>query len=329
MVVFTESCLPFSEWLQCGQISYTEFIGITLINGLTFVPAILLNALVLAAIWKTSTLHTPAMILLSNLALSDLCVGLLAQPLLFSSITLELNAYHLPDIYCTVSIAFGVISSFVGVVSLVSITAVAVDRFLAIYLHLRYPSVVTMKRAFVVCVAFWVFSSLLSVVWIVLGMDTYNVSFCVVMGICKCAIFTSYIQVYGVIKKHKLQIRAMAPTVSTELEIITSPRNIKRYAKSVTSSLYVYFAFVVCYAPCFCAFAYFGITADNCHSPSFIKVSMTLMFANSAINPVIYYWRMTELRVAVRRTMLRSGRATDLSGTGNGRCRREAEHEVN
>ena len=43
--------------------------------------SIVANAVILVAILKTSALHSPSAILLSNLALTDLSVGLLAQPL--------------------------------------------------------------------------------------------------------------------------------------------------------------------------------------------------------------------------------------------------------
>ncbi|XP_048578357.1 5-hydroxytryptamine receptor 1F [Nematostella vectensis] len=135
--VFNYACYHFTEWVQEGQITRPEFIIIAVLNGITILPAILLNALVLFSIWRTPTLHTPAMVLLCNLALSDFAVGIIAQPITVTSVVLELSPSVKPASFCSIAVFYGITSSLFAGVSLLSITAVAVDRFLALHLHLR------------------------------------------------------------------------------------------------------------------------------------------------------------------------------------------------
>ena len=54
--------------------------------------------------------------------------------------------------------------NFFTYASLFSVTALCADRFLAIYLHLRYQELVTYKRVAAVVVSIWVIRALISLV---------------------------------------------------------------------------------------------------------------------------------------------------------------------
>ncbi|EDO40155.1 predicted protein [Nematostella vectensis] len=300
MPYYNFSCYHFTKWVEEDQITQTEFAIIAVLNGVTILPAIILNALVLVSIWRTPALHTPAMVLLGNLALSDFAVGIIAQPVLAAWTALELRASERPHTYCDVATLYGITSTGLGAVSLFSITAVAVDRFLALHLHLRYKAIVTIKKAIVVCAVNWLFAVLSGVWWIIFGVNSFNVILCCVMGICAIIIMASYVNICNVVHQHRNQIQVVpAETSCIESCVPNVSSNIK-YRKSVRTSLYIYFAFVLCYIPCFAAFLYYGITADNSRSGFFVKVTTTIVLMNSGINPAIYCWKMKELRCAVR-----------------------------
>ena len=92
--------------------------------------SILGNALVLAAIIKTPSIRsTPHMIMLCSLAVSDFLVGLIAQPI---NIAEQLTEDHI--VYYVVMLT----GPSLCVVSLMTITAITVDRFLALHYHMRY-----------------------------------------------------------------------------------------------------------------------------------------------------------------------------------------------
>ena len=102
--------------------------------------------------------------MLLSLAVSDLGVGLLVQPLYIAHLAMELEqnteknpAHHSNFMYKTVLI-LGTLFSFA---SFFGVTALSADRFLAIHLHLRYQELVTHKRVVAVVISVWAFSAAL------------------------------------------------------------------------------------------------------------------------------------------------------------------------
>ena len=83
----------------------------------------------IVALHKDTSIHPPSKLLYRNLAITDLCVGAIAEPLRAA--------------YCT---------------SLVTLTAISVDRLLALLLGLRYRQVVTLKRTCLIAIAGWIAS---------------------------------------------------------------------------------------------------------------------------------------------------------------------------
>ena len=83
--------------------------------------------------------------MLLSLAVSDIVVGLLVQPLY---IAWKLSSSYSLRAPLNITAVAYVYASFFSVV------AISVDRFLAIRLHLRYQELVTLKRAVAVAVIF-------------------------------------------------------------------------------------------------------------------------------------------------------------------------------
>ncbi|EDO30956.1 predicted protein, partial [Nematostella vectensis] len=140
---------------------------LALFNSLTLLPTMFLNALILITLWRTPVLHTPQMALLANIALSDLIVSIVAQPITITLLVLDLNPSARPKAYCAISMAQLIATTLFGGVSHLGITALTVDRFLALNYHLRYPSIVSMRRVVSVAVIFWGAAVLTSILWII------------------------------------------------------------------------------------------------------------------------------------------------------------------
>ena len=105
------------------------------------------NSLILFALHKESSLHPPSKLLYRCLATTDLLVGLVVQPLdatYWMSVVQEqwsLCRYAFDTTYIT---GFALL-----LVSLMTMTAISVDRLLALLLGLRYRQIVTLKRTHV------------------------------------------------------------------------------------------------------------------------------------------------------------------------------------
>lgn len=125
---------------------------IIVVNAFTAFTAIVFNSLTIQAIRKTPSLPKPLKTLLSSLAVSDVAVGLIAQP--FFIVNLNIFFKTFPKMLWVIQLALAN-ASFLGIVAL------SLDRFLAVHLHLRYQELVTHKRILGLAISAWVFSALL------------------------------------------------------------------------------------------------------------------------------------------------------------------------
>ena len=120
--------------------------------------AIIFNIIAILALIKTSSLPQPLKTLLISLAVSDLGVGLLVQPLYIAGLVMMIQQNSDTQTFKITYDAFRITGSFLSYASFFGIVAVSADRFFAIHLHLRYQELVTHKRVFVVVISFSVFS---------------------------------------------------------------------------------------------------------------------------------------------------------------------------
>ena len=117
------------------------------------------NILVIHALWKASSIPANIRKLFLSLAVSDLTVGLFAQLLLTVVLRMAANGGHDFDLLCPTILTVSYFSLFlVACASLLNVTAIAVDRLLAITLHLRYRELelVTSKRVIIALVSIWI-----------------------------------------------------------------------------------------------------------------------------------------------------------------------------
>ncbi|CAH3177965.1 unnamed protein product, partial [Porites evermanni] len=127
-------------------------------NSFTSYAAIMLNIVAIIALRKTPSLRKPLKILLLSISVSDLCVGLLVQPLY---VALHVIDKRNPIVAPLVRVHI-ISANFFCTATLLGICAVSVDRFLTIHLQLRYQEIVTHRRVQAVVISIWVFSAVLS-----------------------------------------------------------------------------------------------------------------------------------------------------------------------
>ena len=124
-------------------------------NFLTY-TAILLNIVTMYAMQKTASLPKTLKTLLFSIAISDVGIGLLAQPV-YSSLLVKWLQLNYPS--CNNSRVFYISANLFLASSFLSVVAVSVDRFLAVHLHLRYQELVTHRRVVIVVISIWVLSA--------------------------------------------------------------------------------------------------------------------------------------------------------------------------
>ena len=266
------------------------------INCILNVPLIFMstigNALVLTAVLRTSSLRSaPSIVFLCSLAVSDLLVGLVAQPVYIS------NALIYSDSSPALKQATEVMFFLACGVSLSTMTAISVDRFLALRYHMRYSGLMTVKRALFTIAGIWFVFVVLSCLRIIWKRSLLFLAI-VVGGIAICLFIStfSYIRIYQIVRHHKLAIRSQQQAIQR----LSADTNIKRSTKSAINTLLYYICMVVCYSPIFMValILAFGRTLH-----SLLHIADTIAFLNSSINPFLYCWRTKEIRAAVWKTI--------------------------
>ena len=140
---------------EADTLLYSSYITLCVFNAVLSYIVIALNSVKIYAMTKTSSLPKNLKTLLLSLAVSDLGVGLIVQPLTISVLVMKFESNTTFTAYL-ISLYILTFASFFGV------TALTVDRFLAIHLHLRYNELVTHKRVVAVVISIWVLSAILS-----------------------------------------------------------------------------------------------------------------------------------------------------------------------
>ena len=124
-----------------------------MVNSVFSLTAVLGNFLIRLAYQRTRSLHCPANTLVCCQALSDFTVGLVAQPSFVAHKIGEVQ-YNL-SVYCVTGIVTETSGYLACGVLVLTLTAISIERYLAIHLHLRYNETVTNVRALMTVGILW------------------------------------------------------------------------------------------------------------------------------------------------------------------------------
>ena len=285
----------------------SSYITTCVLNAFLSYTAVMLNCLTIYALTKLSSLPRPLKTLLLSLAVSDLGVGLMVQPSYIASLVMEMEQKTENNPAYNITYKFYVFTvNLFGFASFFGVTFLSLDRFLAVYLHLRYQELVTHKRVVVVMVSKWVFSAVLS--FLRLWIPT-RVSFIIFAIISLSLLLTTMpinYKIYVSVRHHVNQIQALQvqPTANQNGEAGTS-LNTAGWRKFAIGTLLVYLAFLVCYLPNVCFLIVYLISGPSSSTTVLDLFSSTLLFLNSTLNPLIYCWKMRRIRLTIL-TILRN-----------------------
>ena len=273
-----------------------ESLSFAAVNILLSITAFVGNSLILIALHKESSLHPPSKLLYRCLATTDLLVGLVGQPLAASSWMFSAHEHWIPCRYA--STATFITSYVLCGVSLLTMTAISVDRLLAILLQLKYKQIVTLKRTYIIVVTFWVQSIVAALCYTL----DYRVFFwygLIVVPLCYVTSIVSYTKIFCALSHHRAQIRDYVTQPSQPNAVNTT-----QCKKAVYNALWVQLALVVCYLPyALVEIVISRTTTDPSHLVIMRDAASILAFVNSTLNLFLYCWKISEVRQAVKRTI--------------------------
>ena len=274
------------------------YLTLCVFNAYLSYTATMLNIVAIYAIRKTLYLPKNFKTLLLSLTISDLGVGLLAQPMnvVYIMDFQQNNANN--DTNNVIYLAFLVPVNLFIFASLFSVTALCADRFLAIYLHLRYQELVTDKRVAVVVVSIWVIGALISLIRLFIPKDIMYVSFVIIEAACIITATSLSVKLYLTLRRHINHIQVPQVTLNDQEE------SVQRKTKSAMASLYVYLVFIVCYLPNICVLITIASNSEPRIDVNHLQFyTLTLVFLNSTLNPLIYCWKMKRIQHTIVGTL--------------------------
>ena len=267
------------------------------------------NVLILVALRKVSSIHPPTKLLFRCLAVTDLCVGLLGQPLnvyvWYMTNYLDIGNFIVELVYVYVFIIDVLLA-----VSILTSAAISVDRLLAVLLGLRYRHVVTLCRVRVLIACVWfiaVSNASLHCVALILFHDKLQLASSWTLAaftIFSIIVSTfSYTKIFHTLRHQQAQVQGhVQPEQSSR---VRSVLNIARYKKTVYSVAWIQFAMLACYGPNIVLLFLFHVGNIDFSTEVIIanEVFVCLVFLNSCLNPVLYCWRIKDVRQQVKNTI--------------------------
>jgi len=183
-------------------------------------------------------------------------------------------------------------------VSLLILSVVSVDRLLALTLHLRYTTIVTVPRVHRTAVFLWIFS--ITGVMSRFFFKNWVIFPTVMLLFTLLVTALSTLKIFHIVRRHQRQITQQQQNVQN------NTINVLKCRRSAVTILYIYGLILLFYLP-LCATmlvdSFFGYTLA-------VKIAYdyaaTAIFINSFLNPVVYCLRIGEIRRAVKTTLGKS-----------------------
>ena len=183
------------------------------------------------------------------------------------------------------------------------------DRLLALIMGLRYRTVMTLRRVRVVIILFCLLSGIFGW-WQHSAVDRKSTrSVLIVLMLLSLVVsFFCYTKIYLRLRHHQIQIQDHQQQQRQPRNGGEIPLNTARYKKTVFSIAWVQLTLLICYLP----FSVIGMlviygekpgSAPGGPSLASLYSAVSIFFLNSSLNPILYCWKIREVRQAARETI--------------------------
>ena len=152
----------------------------------------------------------------------------------------------------------------------------------------------THKRVVAVMISIWVFSAFLSSMCLWTVEIVWHIKI-IVQGLCFLCTATVYCKIYFTVRRHINQIQVLQIQVAQNSQMESAVRQ----KKSAIGMFYVYLLFLVCYLPNYFSLVVRLYSAPTAHLKTMLLYLWSLQQLNSSLNPVIYCWKMRNIRYTI------------------------------
>ena len=260
---------------------------------------IVLNIIFMTTLIKTKSLHIPSNVFLGALCFSDILVGIIVQPI-FIAYQIAIVANYEPYLL-RVLLRYSVI--VVSGLSFIFVSFVTADRYFAICHPFQYKQKASCRLH--LAIAFIGGVSYTTIVAVMLIERNYHFEGIVLlyMLLSFVGMIVSYARIHKVAAKKRNAVISVGPITDEEVRKKIS------YKKKERSKTYI-IAIILCFLIlCYTPFAAMSIAAiiwrdKVCKSRETTVIASLwvtiLTLVNSCINPLIYFVRSKEFRLAAR-----------------------------
>ena len=286
---------------QLVQFHRTSLLSLCVLHFIFCPVATVGNILAIHALWKASSMPANMKKFFLSLAVSDLAVGLFAQLMYAVVLRMAANGGHDFELLCpAISTVCYFSLSLLACASFLNVTAIAVDRLVAITLHLRYQELVTSRRVIIALVSIWLTSGVVASLFV-----AFNSRGAMVIFINEFAglVLTTiaYIHIYRAVRHHQNQIHSQNAQAMKLL----------REKKAAFNAVLFYVVFVACYLPNLCSSILLITDSSQISFWLAIHATTSIVLLNSSLNPVVYCWRHREIRQIMKSSVKKLFRITE------------------
>ncbi|XP_031557274.1 neuromedin-U receptor 1-like [Actinia tenebrosa] len=231
-------------------------------------------------------LRTTFNYLLLNVAVSDLVIGAVTDPIFVSFHTRESLGYSVTAWYIPLHMSF-----FIGcTASLLSIAMLAVERSIAV--ESNYHRKIQKGRVMKMSIAIWIFSVVFPCIYFKIGYFKTAFTFSIFMVVVTSVIVTAFIRIQSKLRRNKVVVEEPNDVNNSRRQIKRKRAAYERRVTNIFKAILVYYG--VCNLP---AFVFIMITnlcssceCDVIHwSRDFLQVCILI---NCCGNQFLYAWRM-------------------------------------
>lgn len=268
-----------------------------IISAVLTLPAFA-NIFIIYAIKTTPSLHKPSFLLIANLAVSDLGLALFAQPVSLAGQILDyLGNYEAALKLMEPAL---VISFFFSGSSVFTLSAISVDRYLAVRLKLQYGSTVTINRVIGNILLIWTIALFNAMGVLYLGHDLTSAINTAGLLLSNGTMFVLYYKSHQLLQKQFTRVTNQADRNNVNKNEMTSNLNLFRFRNTLTTMIIVVICLIICYIPITYVMFRMAIYLKFDRATIIMYfITCNVNHFNSSLNPIILLIRMKPIQNAV------------------------------
>ena len=249
------------------------------------------NLVVLLVMRRVTSIRLPSKLLLCSLVITDLGAGSVTQPQ-FAAF-LFLLAVHPNLVPCSLYKSYAATVSIFATASLLTLAAISLDRYAALFFYLKYQQTVTTSRVCAVLAFIWTYAMLYALT--TFQQDTMKLRRVVAFTVKVLALFVIFVACAKIYRRLRAQhIQPQAPDQAQQQAGNTL--NMARYRRTASAMMCICVLLLICYLPFLCIAAFSAAAERTPLTECLLEFSISFMLLNSFLNPFVYCFRLPDVR---------------------------------